>query len=83
MINEAEDKLLDPAASCANCKSRQDKYYAIGLTIFVISLCSCGTLTLVAIPAGYLVMLLSMGKCKTCRAERKLRKAGNAMSNSV
>ncbi len=82
MTYKIEEVVNNSLPTCEGCKAREDKYYAIGLTIFVISLCSCGTLTLVAIPAGYVVMLVSMGKCKTCRTERKIRKAGKAMSSS-
>jgi len=60
-----------PAEECPTCKQRRETYLAIGLTIFMVSLCSCGTLTFIALPAGALLQFLALRKCDACREKKK------------
>ncbi len=63
-----------PSDECPQCKNRREKYQAIGLAVFFVSLFSCGTLWIVAIPTGLVLLVISMMKCKGCRlAGRKRR----------
>ncbi len=60
-----------PPDVCPMCRQRRETYLAIGLTIFMVSLCSFGTLTFFAIPAGALLQILALRKCEACRMKKK------------
>jgi hypothetical protein len=58
---------------CPTCRLRRDNLQAAGVTIFMLSLCSFGTLTFIAIPIGVILQILAFRKCVTCR--KALKKA--------
>lgn len=55
---------------CQTCKHHREKFQAIGLGVFFVSLFSCGTLWIVAIPTGLVLLFVSMIKCSECRKLR-------------
>ena len=72
IITDGDEKTEEvQSLVCDSCKQRRDKYQAIGLTIFAVSLCSCGTLTFFAVPAGFVVQMVALRKCKACRTASK------------
>lgn len=72
MTSATENSRLDQQANeCPTCKQRRETYVVIGLTIFMVSLCSCGTLTFFAIPVGVLLQCFALRKCKACREKIK------------
>lgn len=80
---ESRELILEPeipSDECPQCKNGREKYQAIGLGVFFVSLFSCGTLWIVAIPIGLVLLGISMMKCKECRlAKRQSRGAGTKL----
>jgi hypothetical protein len=60
---------------CPTCKLRRDKWQAIGLSVFMVSLFSCGTLTFIAVPTGAVIQVWSLRSCKTCRQKKRRKQA--------
>ncbi|MFO0943080.1 MAG: cation:proton antiporter [Pirellulales bacterium] len=69
---EVEHDLALPVSECQACKQHREKFQAIGLGVFVVSLFSCGTLWIVAIPIGLILLMISMVKCQDCRGQKRL-----------
>lgn len=72
--------LADDSAECPACRRRRENYQVVGLTVFCLSLVSCGTLMPIAIPMAFYLQVMSTRKCPDCR--RKLADKPTGISQS-
>lgn len=71
----ADSELADADSSpeCPDCRRQRENYQVVGLSVFCLSLVSCGTLMPIAIPLAFYLQVMSTRKCKACRAKPVVR----------
>ncbi len=63
------------SAECPDCRRHRENYQVIGLSVFCLSLVSCGTLMPIAIPLALYLQVMSTRKCPACRDADRNAKA--------
>lgn len=72
LATDASDADQTPSINgCQECYRRLERYRAIGLSVFMISVFSFGTLTFIALPIGMFIQMMTLRKCKICRRNRR------------
>ncbi len=57
----------ESSSECPACRRQRENYQVVGLSVFCLSLVSCGTLMPIAIPLALYLQVMSTRKCKACR----------------
>jgi hypothetical protein len=70
-MRDAEDSNPLKSDECPTCFDRREKLQAIGLSVFFVSLFSCGLLLPVSVVTAIVIQSLSLRKCRICRARIK------------
>ncbi len=69
--DESDAEQTPSIDGCQECYLRLERYRAIGLSVFMISVFSFGTLTFIALPIGMFIQMMTLRKCKICRRNRR------------
>ncbi len=71
---DAKDPHPKTPTVCEACAHRREKLQSIGVSIYFISLLSCGLLMPICLPLGIVIQYISLLKCKDCREKYVGRK---------
>ncbi len=70
-MQSGKDSTKEEANKCHSCMIRGEKLQSIGVSIFFVSLFSCGLLLPFSLLAAIVIQSLSLRKCKQCRERAK------------
>lgn len=82
-MQSAEDSNQEKYDDCPSCFHRRENLQAIGVSIFFVSLFSCGLLLPVSLPAAMVIQSLLFMKCKHCRDRAKREQRAKRESQSL
>jgi hypothetical protein len=66
-----ENSTQEKPHQCKSCMIRGEKLQSIGVSIFFVSLFSCGLLLPFSLVAAIVIQSMSLRKCKECRERIK------------